>query len=134
MRSSCGLYQHLRTDASWPTGDLVNSRRSCGSAIHALPADESFNRLILGEPELIVGLSGLAVPLFGALPELAVVGAGEERFVLLTFVLEDRDALALHFLGRKRHGHFDLVDAPLLPRAAVEPDLAILHPLEVAQS
>src|SRR2546429_5242463 len=97
--------------------------------IQPFPPDEPFDGFVLRQAELVVEVGGFAVALFCALPELAVVGAGEERFVLLALVLENGDALALHFLGRERDGHLGLVDAPLLPRAAIEPDLAALHPL-----
>src|SRR5206468_2408832 len=70
----------------------------------------------------------------GPLPEFPVVGAREKGFVFLRFVLEDRDALALHLIRRQGYGHLDLIDAPFLPRAAIEPDLALLHPVPVAQS
>src|SRR5690606_7708885 len=92
------------------------------------PPDERLDRLVLGQAELIVQLRRGAVALLGPLPELTLVGAGEQRLVLLRFVFEDRLALALQFLRRQRHGHVELVRLPLLPRAAVEPDLAAAGP------
>src|SRR5688500_15820642 len=79
--------------ASWRLGvHLFPSR------IQPLPAHEAFDRFVLRQAELVIQLGGFAVAFLGALPELAAVVAGEERAVLLAFVLEDGDALALHLL------------------------------------
>src|SRR5437762_905868 len=102
--------------------------------LQPLPTHKSLNRFILREAELVICRRGLPVAVFGALPELAVVVTGKQRAVLLAFVLEDGDALARQLIGRERDGHLDLVDAPLLPRAAIEPDRALFHPILLAQT
>src|SRR5688572_14788556 len=99
-----------------------------------LPPHEAFNRLVLREAELVVLLSGVAVAVLGAFPELALVAAGEQGLVLLTLMLEDRDALALYLVGREWHRHLDLVDAPFLPSAAVEPDFTGTHPVLILET
>src|SRR5688500_1564012 len=63
------------------------------SNAQTLPADEPFDRFVLGQAEFVVELRGRAVAFFGALPEFAVVETGEERLVLLALVLEDRNPL-----------------------------------------
>src|SRR5436309_3049919 len=63
------------------------------ASVVGLPADEAFDRFVFGEAKAVVGLRGRAVAVFGALPELAQVGAGEESLVLLRLVLEDRGPL-----------------------------------------
>ena len=68
------------------------------------------------------------VALLDALPELAVVLTREGRRVLLRLVLEDRLDLEPQLLLRQRHEHVGLGDRPLLPRAAVEPDLRARRP------
>jgi dihydrodipicolinate synthase/N-acetylneuraminate lyase len=72
---------------------------------------------------------GGAVAVFGALPELALVGAGEHGLVLLDLVLEDRDRLRSSLRGLRGTAISIFVGLPLLPRAAVEPDLAGLQPV-----
>src|SRR5262245_28971185 len=93
------------------------------------PAHEAFQRFVFRQAQLIVSASGAVVSVFGALPEFAAVArAWKERQILLTFVLEDRHALADDFIGRKRHGHLNFVRLPFLPGPAIEPDRALLHP------
>ena len=97
--------------------------------VQVLPAHEALDGLILGQAQLVVELSGGAVAVLGPLPELArVVGAGEQRRVLLALVLEDGDALAGHLIRRERNGHLDLIRVPLGPGAAVQPHVAVLQP------
>src|SRR5207247_9201750 len=88
-----------------------------------LPLHKPLDRLVLRQAELVVLLGGVAVAVLGALPEFPrVAGAGQQGLVLLALVLEDGHALAEQLVGAERHGHLDLVDSPLLPGAAVEPD------------
>src|SRR5258708_3421362 len=90
------------------------------------PADETLDRLVLGQAELVVQLGGVAIALLGALPEFTcVAGAGEEGAILLAFVLEDGHALSHHLIGAQGDGHLDFVRAPLLPRAAIDPEIAM---------
>src|SRR5439155_20997993 len=70
----------------------------------------------------------------GALPELALVGAGEHGAVFLRLVAEDRLALAPDFAGAERHRHLDRLRLPFLPGAAVQPDLAIGEPRLVPET
>src|SRR5439155_15560532 len=77
------------------------------------PAHEPFDGLVLRQTQLVIDLGRLAVALFRALPELALVGAGEHRPVLLALVLEDRVALAAQFTGAERHRHLDPLRFPL---------------------
>src|ERR671935_1636284 len=87
--------------------------------------DVRFHREVLGEPEPVERRRGLLVPVLDALPELAVVVAGEGGRVLLRLVLEDRLDLEPQLLLRHRHEPRRLRHRPLLPRAAVEPDLGV---------
>ena len=48
------------------------------------------------------------VVVFGALLELAGVGAGEQCIVLLALAFEDRDPLAQELLGARRRRHAPL--------------------------
>ena len=45
----------------------------------ALPPHEALDGLVLGQPERVVQLGGGAVPLLGALPELARVRAWDNQ-------------------------------------------------------
>src|SRR5690242_16918648 len=86
--------------------------------------DVRFHREVLGQPEAIELRGCTFVPCFDALPELAlVVAAREGRRVLLRLMLEDRLNLESQFLLRERHEPGCVVDRPLLPGAAIEPDL-----------
>ena len=62
----------------------------------AAPDDRPFNGLVLGQAKFVVKLRGVAVPVLGPLPELADVGAGKQRSVLLQLVLEDGRAFAVY--------------------------------------
>src|SRR5262249_32322307 len=78
---------------------------------------------ILGQPELVDDGGRALVALLDALPELALVEPGEGGAVLLALVLEDGSDLEPQlFLG---HGDQQIGSRhrPLLPRAAIEPDL-----------
>ena len=79
----------------------------------AIPTHERFNRRVLRQSQAVVHLGGVGIALLGAFPKLTLVGAGKERAILLRLMLEDRGALARHFVGRERHGHFGLLDVPL---------------------
>ena len=63
-----------------------------------------------------------AAAVLGALPEFAAVFAEEERLVFLRLVAENRAAAAEHFVRAERHGEVDLVERPVGPGAAVEPE------------
>ena len=76
-----------------------------------------------GSPSWSTSARGRLVALLDALPELALVDAGERRAILLALVLEDRADLEPQLLLRHRHQEVGLGHRPLLPRAAVEPDL-----------
>src|SRR2546429_8589149 len=91
------------------------------------PSYESLDRLVFCQAKLVVKFGRVAIAVFGALPEFAWVGAREKGFVLLALVLENRQALTGDFIGAEGDGHFDLVNAPLHPSAAVEPDFAVFH-------
>jgi len=64
---------------------------------------ESFDGLVFGEAEIVVGIGHAATAILGALPEFAPVTAREEREV-------------------------DLIEFPLRAGAAVEPELGLPHP------
>src|SRR5215208_6244757 len=85
--------------------------------------DIRFHREVFGEAESVEHRRRPLVPLVDALPELAVVLAGEGCRVLLALVLEDRLDLEPQFLLAHRDEPARLRDVPLLPRAAVEPHL-----------
>ena len=73
----------LGTDADLEDA-LIGSAQLHPSGFMVLPA-----ALRIEESELIDPFGGVAIALFDALPELAVVLAGEGRPILLTLVLED---------------------------------------------
>src|SRR3954471_13167611 len=73
------------------------------------------------------------ISLFRALPELALVGAGEHRFVLLTLMLEHRAAFSSQLRRTQRHGHLDFVGFPFLPGATIQADLTLLGPGAILQ-
>ena len=98
------------------------------------PADKAFDRFIFGQAEFVVERSGGAVAVFGALPEFALVDAGEHGLVLLALVLEDGQAFAEEFLRGERDGHLDLLGFPFLPGAAIEPDFAMLEPGSILEA
>ena len=58
-------------------------------------------------------------------------GPGKQRPVLLRLVLEDGGPLAVHFGRAERHGHFDFVRTPFVPRAAIQPHFAVGKPIVV---
>src|SRR3954471_24301997 len=92
------------------------------------PADERLDRLVLRQPQCIVHPGGLPVAIFRTLPELALVGAGEERPVLLRLVAEDRLPLAGQLVRPARPRHLHPLRPPRLPRAAVEPHFTVGEP------
>src|SRR5687768_17347153 len=103
-------------------------------SVQPLPTDKTLDRLVLRQPQLVIKLGRMTISVLRPLPEFArIVRAGEEGLVLLALVLEDRLALFVNFVRRKRDGHLDLVDPPLLPRAAVQPDLALPDPRPLLQ-
>src|SRR5690606_24267180 len=102
--------------------------------LYALPPHESLDCLILGQAELVVELGGGAVALFGPLPELALIGAGEHRLILLALMAENGVALAHQLLWAEGDGHLDLLRLPFLPGAAVEPHLTFPDPRLIFQS
>src|SRR5438445_6208 len=103
----------------------MKERRPGGSTV--APLDEAFQGVELRQAELVVDASRLPVAVPGTLPELAPVrAAGEHGPVLLRLVAEDGHLLALDVVGPQRHHALDDVRLPLLPRAAVQPDLEVL--------
>ena len=56
------------------------------------------------------------------MPELPWIASGEERFVLLAFVHEDRIAFEGQIAGAKGHSDFDFVKGVFLPSSAVQED------------
>src|SRR5688572_25662622 len=93
----------------------------------AAPLHEALQRVELGQAQAVVDLGRVPVAVLSPLPELAPVGvAGEHRLVLLRLVTEDGDLLPLDVVGTERHDALDLVRLPLLPGAAVLPDLGAL--------
>jgi len=89
---------------------------------------------VFGQSEAVVNFSGRPVAVFSALPEFALVEAGEHRAVFLGLVFEDGHAFAMELVGGKGDGHFDFFRLPFLPGAAIEPDFAGLHPIAIRQS
>ena len=79
--------------------------------------DIRFHREVLRQAELVEQVGGVLVARVDALPEFAVVLAGEGRRVLLRLVLEDRLDLEPQLFLRHRYEPRGLGDAPLLPRA-----------------
>src|SRR5262249_5741600 len=89
-----------------------------------LPLHEALDGVELGQAQLIVGLGRVAVAVLRALPELArIQAAREHRPVLLRLMAEDGELLLLDVLRPEGDDALDLVRSPLLPGAAVEPDL-----------
>src|SRR5262245_303685 len=108
----------------WKSKETVISR---ANAISFPPLHEAFQRIKLRQPELIIDFRGVAVAVFGALPEFAAIrAAGKHGPVLLRLMAEDRLLLALQVAGTQGHDALDLVRLPFLPGAAVEPDLKLL--------
>src|SRR5690606_12497876 len=111
-----------------PRGILLPPQRGGGHRapprpLAVLPHHVRFHRIVLGKAQAVYDRRRRHVPLLHTLPELAVVEPRERRLVLLRLVLEDRhDLLPQLLLG---HGlqHVRLRHRPLLPRAAVVPDL-----------
>ena len=56
------------------------------------------------------------------MPELPWIASGEECFVLLAFVHEDRIAFKGQIAGAKRHSDFDFVKGVFLPSSAIQED------------
>src|SRR5690349_3047690 len=73
------------------------------------PLHKPLDRFVLRQPQRVVRLGGISVPILRALPELAGIRAGEDGFVLLALVFEDRHPLLEKLVGRKWHGHLDFV-------------------------
>ena len=91
-------------------------------------AHEGFDGFVGGEAEVFVEFGCGAVAFFGSLPEEAVVVAEVGGVFHLRLVLEDGVALEAELFGAEGHGHFDVVDFPFGPCAAVHPCVAVLHP------
>src|SRR5262245_45682961 len=87
---------------------------------HAVPADEGFQGVVLGQADLVVLGGGVGVAVLGPLPEFARVAAGEEGLVLLALVHEDRLPLLQNVARRQRHGDLDFVQFVLLPGPAIQ--------------
>src|SRR6185436_5109556 len=105
----------------------------------AAPDDVGFHREVFGQAELIDATRGVAIALLDALPEFAIVLAGEGRAIFLTLVLEDRHLLRAQLVLGERDQNVGFRDLPLLPGAAVVPHLrrrtgilekSLLHGLE----
>src|SRR5207237_4488251 len=90
-----------------------------------VPLDKAFQRVKLGQAELVVDLGGVAVAVLGALPELAAVGAaGEHGPVLLRLMAKNGHLFPLHVVGREGNHALDLMRLPFFPGAAIEPDFS----------
>ena len=89
---------------------------------------EGLDRLVFGQAEAIIGPGEPPAPIFGALPELPAVVPQEERLVLLGLVSENRAAPTQNLLGTERHREIDLIQLPLGPRPAIEPEFRLLEP------
>src|SRR5436305_59356 len=91
-----------------------------------MPLHEPFQRIKLGQAEVIVDLGGMAVAVFGPLPELpAVHTPGEHGSVLLRLMAEDGEFLPFEIVGADRHHAIDFVRRPFLPGTPVEPDFKL---------
>ena len=84
--------------------------------------------LVGSKTKSFVKLSRSSVAVFGTLPEESVVVAQEWSVLHLRLMLENRITLEAQFLRADRHRHFDMVDFPLCPRAAIHPYAAVFHP------
>src|SRR5215831_20515683 len=84
--------------------------------------DQRLHGEVFGQAELIEHAGRALVALLDALPELALVEAGEGGAVLLALMLEDRADLEPKLLFRHGNQEIGLRHRPLLPRAPVEPD------------
>ena len=94
-------------------------------------AHEHLDGLVFGHAEFVVLAGGVLCAVLGTLPELAVVLTGEGHDVLLREVAEDGMTLLDELVGAEGYGHVDHAEVPLLPCAAVEPDVALLGPVIV---
>ena len=88
---------------------------------------EHLYSLVFGHAELVVEAGRSLCTVFGALPELAFVVAGEGNDVFLREVAIDGVTFSDNFIGAEGHCHVYHVELPLLPCAAVEPQTAIFQ-------
>src|SRR5690606_18403938 len=91
--------------------------------LSALADHVCLHRKVLGEADGVDDLCRGGIPLLDPLPELAIVRPWEWRSVFLTLVLENGQNLLLQLVLRHRHEYVRFGDAPLLPGAAVVPQL-----------
>src|SRR5881392_1378192 len=124
-RDSPSRFLKLRSKRLPPLPDSALGRSS-RSSLCLLRCENAvgFHREVLGQSQPVGPSRGLQVPRLDALPELAVVvSAGEGRRVLLRLMLEDGEDLGTQLVLRQRHQHVGFGERPLLPSAAVQPDL-----------
>src|SRR5216117_352090 len=85
-----------------------------------------FHRVILRQSQPIGPRRSLEIARLHALPELALVVAGEGRGVLLRLVAEDGEDLRVQLVLRQRNENVRFGERPFLPGAAIQPDLGLL--------
>src|SRR5262245_18023043 len=110
--------------AALPQAKDLRRRNSVVCVRLGLPLHKTFERVKLGQAELIVHGCRVAVAVVRTLPELPTVAAARKhRPVFLRLMLEDGELLAVHLIGAERHDPLNLMRFPLLPGPAIEPGL-----------
>src|SRR6266540_217300 len=78
--------------------------------------------MVVGHAKLVEAASGASVTIVDALPEFTLVRTGKHRAVLLRLMFEDRFDLERELALGHRHQNIGLIERPLLPGTAIEPD------------
>ena len=129
-RSTFGDRAYMALSLRRRPGDRCTKRARCdrfrNDPLPLAPDDVRLHREILGQSEPVDDRGSVLVPLLDPLPELTVILAGEGSTVFLALVLEDREDLASKLVFRQGHEDVGFRHTPLLPRAAIVPDIRLL--------